>query len=198
MRLETLLWGGDEIIWVVPAWQGWWMVNEFYSQAKEHIKHNNEPLFHAAGLVFCHHDAPIHRIDSLARALADQFAKADRKKNLIAYQILESFDHAGTELTSYRMECMGKLGELEQLLIDAEKMGDIKAYISQLKNDPDFAKRKVYQILEAYSVGETQKADQYITKLPESSTEPLEKLEQIFGGDNVHWLHLMDLWDYIE
>ena len=198
VRLETLLWGGDEIIWVVPAWQGWWMVNEFYKQAKEHIQHDNKPLFHAAGLVFCHNDAPIHRIDSLARALADEFAKADRSRNLIAYQILESFDHAGTELQKYRGQRMGKLGQLEQLLIDAEQMADIQACISQLKNDDDFAKRKVYQILQAYnSEGGTLKANQYIAKLPDSSNEPLEKLKQIFAGDKAHWLHLMDLWDYI-
>ncbi|MFA5924200.1 MAG: hypothetical protein WC856_23385 [Methylococcaceae bacterium] len=198
VRMETLLWGGDEIIWVVPAWQGWWMLNEFYSQAKELIKHNNEPLFHAAGLVFCHNDAPIHRIDSLARALADQFAKTNRDKNLIAYQILESFDHAGIDLQRYRVERIGKLGGPEQLLIDAEKMDDIKASISQLKNDPDFAKRKVYQILEAYSEDETLKADQYIAKLPGTSAEPLEKLKHLFGGDKAQWLHLMDLWDYID
>ena len=24
LRLETLLWGGDELIWVVPAWRGFW------------------------------------------------------------------------------------------------------------------------------------------------------------------------------
>ena len=198
VRIETLLWGGDEIIWVVPAWQGWWMVNEFYLQAKKHIQHNNKPLFHAAGLVFCHHNAPIHRIDSLAKTLADAFAKADRGKNLIAYQILESFDHAGTELQHYRRERIGKLGQLEQLLIDAEQMADIQACISQLKNDEDFAKRKVYQILQAYSEGEPQKADQYIAKLPDSSEKPLKKLEEIFGGGNAHWLHLMDLWDYID
>ena len=90
-------------------------------------------------------------------------------------------------------------GEPEQLLINAEKMGEIQQYISQLKIDPDFAKRKVYQILEAYREGETLKAEQYIAKLPESSTdETLDKLKQIFGGDNAHWLHLMDLWDYID
>lgn len=196
VRLETLLWGGDEIIWVVPAWQGWWMINEFYKQAKQHIKHNNTSLFHATGLVFCHHNAPIHRIDSLARALAD-LAKADRESNLIAYQILESFDHAGTQLSAFREDVIKGLGKLEHLLVTAEKISEVHSCISELKKDDDFAKRKVYQILEAYREGKTATAEQYIAKLSDDSPEPLEKLKTIFGGENAHWLHLMNLWDYI-
>ncbi|MCI5131878.1 MAG: hypothetical protein D3904_10200 [Candidatus Electrothrix sp. EH2] len=98
IRLETLLWGGDEIIWVVPAWRGWWMLKTFYELAENHIQHptTGEPLKHAAGLVFCHHKAPIKRIDALARDLADEFAKdgENRSKNMIAYQVLESFDRS--------------------------------------------------------------------------------------------------------
>src|SRR5579872_3506291 len=29
-RIETLLWGGDEIIWVVPAWTGLWVLGFFF------------------------------------------------------------------------------------------------------------------------------------------------------------------------
>jgi hypothetical protein len=197
IRLETLLWGGDELIWVVPAWKGWWMINEFYKQARLHIKHDNKPLFHAAGLVFCHHNAPIHRIDTLARNLADQFAKQHRNKNLIAYQILESFDHAGTQIASFRQERIQHLGQPGQLLIDAEKITAIQHSISALKDDEHFARRKIYQIVEAYRDENPVKATQYIAKLSGKSSQPLSDLEDIFGGDNVHWLHLMDLWDYM-
>lgn len=197
VRLETLLWGGDEIIWVVPAWQGWWMVGEFYNLAKQHIKHHDKPLFHACGLVFCHHNAPIHRVDSLARNLADQYAKTDKKKNLVAYQVLESFDHAGMQVESYRKNRIGKLGKMEHLTIDAENMANIQESIVQLKNDKEFAKRKIYQILHAYRLGDTGKAVQFLNKLPESTRQTLSLLQTQFGGEQAHWLHLMDLWDYI-
>ncbi|NOS89058.1 MAG: hypothetical protein HOP34_11070, partial [Methylococcaceae bacterium] len=195
VRLETLLWGGDEIMWVVPAWQGWFLANEFFIQAKQHITHNNATLTHAAGLVFCHHDAPIHRIQSLAKSLAD-LAKANRNENLLAYQILESFDHVGTALEAYRQKRLGTLGQLPQLLVNAKDMTAIQTAMTQLKNDDDFAKRKIYQILQAYQ-DNPQKAGQYLDKLPPSSAEPLKNLQDIFGGENTHWLHLMDLWDYI-
>ena len=81
LRLETLLWGGDEIIWVVPAWQGWWMMKNFYELADRYIclKNNNAQetgkLYHGASIVFCKHKAPIQTINSLAKNLADGFAK---------------------------------------------------------------------------------------------------------------------------
>ncbi|MCK4840600.1 MAG: hypothetical protein KAT04_01815 [Methylococcales bacterium] len=202
IRLETLLWGGDEIIWVVPAWQGWWMINEFYKEASKHIIINindKNPLFHAAGLVFCHHNAPIHRINALARNLADQFAKeACRNKNYIAYQVLESFDHAGTQLKNYRGKRIKNLGQWQHLLVEAEKIDEITTAVTALKNDTEFAQRKIYQILHAYKSNEQKKAEQYIAKLPEKSEKHISELKNIFGNENAHWLHLIDLWNYID
>ena len=68
-RLEILLWGGDEMILVVSAWLGWWTLDYFFQKSENwHIDDSNPkvkesyPLTHAAGLVFCHYKAPIHRI----------------------------------------------------------------------------------------------------------------------------------------
>lgn len=200
VRLETLLWGGDEIIWVVPAWQGWWMINEFYKQATQLIQNKNKPLFHAAGLVFCHHNAPIHRINALARNLADQFAKAEegRKKNYIAYQVLEAFDHAGTQLKAYRDQRVKNLGQWQHLLIEAENLDGIITTIRALKKSDNFGQRKIYQILHAYKNEENDKAEQYRDKLTEGDLKKLNQLKAILGGDKAHWLHLIDLWNYIQ
>ena len=201
IRLETLLWGGDEIIWVVPAWKGWWMINEFYEQAKQHIKHENIPMCHASGLVFCHHNAPIHRIDTLARNLAD-IAKTNRDKNLIAYQILESFDHAGSQLSNFRESRLLKLGEPQDMLVNADYIHQIECCIYTLKDDENFAKRKIYQIIHAYRSDNTEKADEYANQLTSNlslkSQKAIEKLKDFFGNNNTHWLHLMDLWDYFD
>ncbi len=217
LRLETLLWGGDEIIWVVPAWKGWWMLNQFYRQAKDNIRINQQPensssyeeLFHGSSLVFCKHNAPIHRIDALARNLADGFAKTRpfKQKNMIAYQVLESFDHAGSELTSDRQERLQGLSEnLDDLLINADDMQTIENSISQLKQH-DFPKRKIYQIIQQYRCNQPESAQELYTKLigevDNKTTEQevyqkhLGKLKDIFGGNNAYWLHLMELWDYI-
>lgn len=201
IRLETLLWGGDEIIWVVPAWQGWWMLQTFYQLAQKHIKHptRNHPLKHAAGLIYCHHNAPIKRIDTLARSLADFAKRGDHsKKNMVAYQVLESFDHAGTNLDKYMEDRIAGLGVPADLLANAEQMVEIQSLIRTLKSDEiDFPRRKIYQIIQEYRRNNIAKAEEYEMKLPENSQKPLNRLKTIVGGNHSYWLHLMDLWDYI-
>ena len=199
LRLETLLWGGDEIIWVVPAWQGWWLVQTFYELARASICYPGDtPLRHATGLVFCHHNAPIRRIDDLARRLAENFAKMDRNRNLIAYQVLETFDHAGTDLRGYRQSRIQGLGDIDHLLVDADDMGDIESCIRELQTpEIDFPRRKIHQILYAWRNNDERLAREYEEKLPEAAQKSLSALQACFGGRQAHWLHLMDLWDYV-
>jgi len=225
LRLETLLWGGDEIIWVVPAWQGWSLLNQFYQLAKEHIKLNSqspqhkEPqeLFHGSSIIFCHHNAPIHRIDQLARRLADNYSKKaeHKKQNKIAYQLLKSFDHVGSDLQTYRQDRIkGLTDNLDELLIDARNMEDIENCIRTLK-DNDFPRRKIYQILQAYRNNEAEKAEQLYQKLIGAKEQnqqqkiyqnQLQILQAQFDlseseaekqTTQIHWLHLMELWDQL-
>jgi hypothetical protein len=95
IRLETLLWGGDEIILVLPAWKGWAVASRFLTESKD-WKIKGQDLTHALGLVFCQYKAPIHRVVALARALGDHAkAAVGRETSSLAYQVLESFDHVG-------------------------------------------------------------------------------------------------------
>ena len=197
LRFETLLWGGDEIIWVVPAWKGLWTLGRFYdhvvNEAQWQFPKGN-PLTLAAGLVFCHHNAPINRITRLAKSLGD-LAKHDRKRNLVAYQILESFDHAGVDIEEFRAQrCPPGIGALDLILNGANICGAIKAF-ARLKND--LPKRRLQQLVE----------ELYRGKLPgEIPWEDLGKtltilfpvLKGCFGQGHALWLHLLDLWDYIE
>lgn len=219
LRLETLLWGGDEIIWVVPAWQGWWMMNEFYKLAQEHICLPDEKLYHGASLVFCNHKAPIQTIDTLARSLADGFAKIPpfKKRNMIAYQVLESFDHAGADLMGHRRMLIDGLSEnVSDLLIDAEKMDEIEKCIRALKNI-DFPKRKIYQIVHSFKRGKTADAEAFYKKIVNPNDNDIEEKKQqkttiktllgelkpLFNVCNketpsdIFWLHLLQLWDYV-
>ena len=72
-RLETLLWGGDEVMWVVQAWQGWQVLTDFYKVAVDwsfdESSSKRHHLRYAAGMVFCHHNAPIAHMRA-ARNLA--------------------------------------------------------------------------------------------------------------------------------
>ncbi|MEW5985004.1 MAG: hypothetical protein AB1791_00055 [Chloroflexota bacterium] len=80
LRLEVLLWGGDEMTLVVPAWKGWEVLQLFFEQAKG-LTFGDVPLSHRAVIIFCHHNAPILQIRQLADNLMDR-AKADIQENL--------------------------------------------------------------------------------------------------------------------
>ncbi len=224
IRLETLLWGGDEIIWVVPAWLGLTVLDTFYKQADKHItfvedrpvqltkkqkrrakksakaqtKEFPHPLKHAAGLVFCNHKAPIHRVIDLAKDLAE-LSKKKTKENLFSYQVLESFDHAGKNLEEWRIKRTENLGVPGDLFISP---GDIKAIKNGIKNlkeqrSPEFPKRKMYQIIKALKDGNVENKKKLLDKLDENHREILNKLKKQFKGSDVMWLHLVDLWDYV-
>jgi hypothetical protein len=113
IRLEILLWGGDELMLAVPAWKGMEVLQHFYAfhkdwMRKETIKSKEitKHLTHAGGLVFCHVKTPIQRIKKLAREIADHIKdeylgkpeegkidKYSRDANLYDYVVLESIDY---------------------------------------------------------------------------------------------------------
>ena len=98
LRLETLLWGGDEVEWVVPAWKGWEVLRLFY-EFDPPPAYYKTPLTHAAGIVFCHHNAPIlqirklaHRLAELAKSNLTSIPESHEQGDIFHYLILESFD----------------------------------------------------------------------------------------------------------
>lgn len=208
IRLETLLWGGDEIIWVVPAWKGWETLELFYKTAKGQIKlknvnrHNTlrrlakHRFKHAAGIVFSHHKTPIHRLTALAHDLAELAKNKDRNKNLFAVQALESFDHTGSDLKQWRIKRAAGFGAADDLLIDGNNMSKIKNKLLELKA-LDFPKSKLYQIVHAQKNNNIQRRDNYLGKLDRDQTRVLGEFKQLFNDSDTYWLHLIDLWDYI-
>lgn len=94
LRLETLLWGGDEIIFVVPAWSGMDLLYFFYECSKN-WNYDHARLTHAGGIVFCSSKTPISKIRKVANDLADEIKEKDygRKNNYFDYVVLESIDY---------------------------------------------------------------------------------------------------------
>lgn len=173
-------------------------------------------LQHAAGLVFCHHKAPIHRMKDLAKKLAelakDAAKDVSEKDNpsLLAYQMLESFDHAGTDLEAWRQQRAEPLCGPEGLFLRPADLGVIQGHIRSLKGAADltdsrateFPRRKLYQIIQALKNGDQNRVERFYEKLEKDHPKHLETLEQLkpllSGSDSDgHWLHLVDLWDYM-
>lgn len=125
-RFETLLWGGDELMFVMPAAFGWRFAQQFFAffggrnlreaEADQSAEadwkaarfESNAVLTHTAALVFCQSHAPIDRIKHLAKEQMAEFAKSieidgepiGRKRDQLVVVALESFDNLGSSYES--------------------------------------------------------------------------------------------------
>ena len=137
IRFEALLWAGDEITFIVPARLGW-IVTHALLEALE-----GQLLTAAIGLVFCHHDAPIARIRTLAERLCTHVKSVSRESNRVFPLVLESFDHIGRRLCDY----LGKRAPKEQpgfFVLDTKQMAALKQQaISWADPESDKSRRKI-------------------------------------------------------
>lgn len=74
IRLETLLWGGDEMKLVVPGWLGWKVAELFFSTVQGcamTLDVNGKPhdLTYSMGLVFAHHKNRIRNLNKVTESL---------------------------------------------------------------------------------------------------------------------------------
>ncbi len=212
-RIEVLLWGGDEIIWVVPAWKGWQTLALLFETARSWEKFGDHRLTHAAGIVFCHHNAPINRIKELVEKLADLAKTKDRRSDLFAYEVLESFDYVSGNLLDYRKErCPQPIDpDLDPdpsiLILSPDGMEGIIAHARKLKDV--IPRRKLTAIVRELlrkNPGEVRKKklenlDEELRSAIESAgaKDSLKEITSFFNKDKeARWLHLDALWDYLD
>jgi hypothetical protein len=167
LRFETLIWGGDELLWVMPAWQGWKVASTFFQvvRAAENMEQSRVSvdvgqLSYSAGLVFCHAEAPIQRIWALAENLAEE-AKAAGKGlssedagNLLCYATLESFDQLSPSLKSARslhlpfppsQDSAVLQSRLSCLPVHADRLADLQNVIPWMRTH--FPRSAMYRLL---------------------------------------------------
>jgi hypothetical protein len=202
-RFETLLWGGDELMFVMPAALGWRFASLFFDHFKEWT-FEDQPLTHSAALVFVHHHSPIHRLKRLAKDQMTEFAKEKhQKRNQLVYTVLESFDHLGTSFEDAMAKRYGSPGIVEKMLLPTD--GDLLKTMSEqfevLRHpENDFARSQLRSLVQTLIKG-----DQVVTvdaalkshffrAKPEAITA-LTTLKDILPP-NALWLHLEELWDY--
>jgi hypothetical protein len=223
-RIETLLWGGDELTWVVPAWVGWEVIRLFYDATRDwqfdRANDAGSPLTHAGGIVFCHHSAPIRRITKLAHDLAERAKSLEKSmhpdnregRNLFAYEILESFDSIGTDLDSFRDRRLPSGSHVEHLYLRRSTPATISNEFPRVSSA--VPRSKLFDIVRAQRVGDPVTAKRMIDSLfavldDDARTAMLEiASERGFGAlgsqprssddiDPIVWVHLADLWDYL-
>lgn len=197
IRLETLRWGGDEMIWVAPAWLGFRLA-ALFMEASAAWHYGERPLLYSGGLVFCNHRAPIHRLVRRAEELTGLAKEAGRDRRRLAYEVFESFDDTGRDLREYRRQRRPSgLFETDVILLGDGLSAGAEAF-ARLR--PHLPTRRVYGIVRALLRGEPE-AEQQIAQLhalvPPEAAGDLAMLESALGGGEAMWLHLGQLWDYL-
>ncbi|MGH6815278.1 MAG: Cas10/Cmr2 second palm domain-containing protein, partial [Hyphomicrobiaceae bacterium] len=155
LRLETLLWGGDEVTFVVPSWLGWWLAREFFRLTKGwHIE--DHPLTFSAGLVFTSYKTPIRDARELARTLAD-IAKAAHPEDAVdalEVEALESVDPPLDGIEGLRERLAGVWKDERNT--DVLTIEDIETFWSKIAackraepRDDSVPRSQIYRILRA-------------------------------------------------
>ncbi len=213
LRLEVLLWGGDEMILVVPAWQGLAALELFFRQAHE-LQFRGQPLTHRAAVVFCHHNAPILLIRQIAERLLDR-AKKDIREALPAgqaagtlehadgdalhYLVLESFELLQGDLDSFLREYYRGI-DYRDLLVRAGELDALLAALHTIRANT--AKSKALEIVYALQQGQKDQIEpltkQILRLVPsEKRDQVTEALQTLTQAGPARWFLATDLWDYI-
>lgn len=154
IRLETLLWGGDELTFVVPAWLGFEVLQNFYQEVEMKPEGEKKAFTHAAGIVFCHAKSPIRLMRQLANALADHNKNNypdGREHNYWDYIILESIDYpTNNNIDDFFTQQYASLGieKDRKPLRPAINWHKNKETLNKLIQDEQLSKGQLYKILQ--------------------------------------------------
>lgn len=219
MRLETLLWGGDELEIIVPAWKGLHVVEMLYRHLATSEFVGNK-LTYSGGVIFCNNKAPILQLRRLAHELADDVKKNlgnGPQKNALRMLVMESFDTLGSRVGDFAASYYGK--EIwDALLMESKDVAALKEAIKVMKNN-DFPRNKMFDIARAVkkekvpnepfnaackgsSEQETVRGalEKFLRIQPQpqnsNQQEPVYAQETLSGFRR--WFLLNELWDYAE
>lgn len=143
---ETILWGGDEMMWVVPSWQVWDCLTAFFrNTAKEDWIVGGRRLVHRGGVVVCHYKTPIRLAKTLAEELANK-AK-DAVANTIQIEILESLDIPERYLDRQRQALFGAGVDEAAFTLRGEDWAGLTDRLKRIRAEDGFPRSQLYRLL---------------------------------------------------
>ena len=200
IRLELILWGGDEMILIVPAWKGMEVLQLFY-QVSNNWGYGGNKLKHAGSLIFCHVKTPIEQMQKLAREMADYVKdRGEKRKNQYDYLVLESIDYPTEAYDDFlKKRYQGQKNNWEALSLPTGIQSWDKAKEKFTQLIEEVPRRQAYQL--ALSKNYKTQLSEYKELIGEESlSKQLNTLKAIFGElkhEQNYWRHLIELWDYI-
>jgi hypothetical protein len=209
IRLETLLWGGDEIELVVPAFAAWKTLKIFFDSADPASFQTNAgdefKLTYSAGVLFCRHNLPILQI----RRYADQLCAIAKKRlsgdpetftsndNRFAYLNMSSFDLVARDVESF-VDSYHHPAKAEDFIFAMNQIGQLHA--DMLAIIRSFPRNKIYEIVERLQQGlpVDEEVKRALTMVDSAARPDLEQaIKEILDGRDKRWLVIGDLWNLI-
>ena len=127
LRFETLLWGGDEMMFVMPSWLAVAFV-EGIAQATRAWTIDGHKVTHTIGLVICHHKTPIRQARDIAHEIVDTLKGAMRREgntcNAVGIEVFETLMPPQDGLAAHRHGLFGTPPN-DKLTLDLAMPGDV-------------------------------------------------------------------------
>jgi len=139
LRFETLLWGGDEVMFVMPAWLGLWFTARFFQLIRDWQSPAGESLTFGAGLLICNYKTPIRVAkkivkNELAEAAATWGKQQKSTQNAISIFVMESIEPMEEGLLEIRKRQLGLKDNLEDaLIIPGDKLDEALKKAQELR-----------------------------------------------------------------
>lgn len=219
LRFETLLWGGDELLFVMPSWLGLWFARRFFELTRDWRSPDGEPLTFGAGLLICNYKTPIRVAQKLVKnELAEKAAEWGKRQKpcqsaLCAF-VMESIEPMEEGLLQMRTRQLGLTDKLEDaLVIPAAKFDTALERAQKLKEK--FPPSQLYRLLRfarknnLFTEGRSQEvANKLESWLQGAGAQSgLEKEDFFLVDENdccelgkrlpMNLLWLAELWDYL-
>lgn len=221
LPLETLMWGGDEMLLVVPAIYGIEVMQLIYEQT-ETWDISGHSLKHAGGIVFCQYKSPIFRVRKAASQLAELIKKSfDKSISYFDYLVLESLD-CPVEIDDGAFWCdrYGPIGKYRPVLKSSPNWYNQLPLLRQTMQT--IPRSQAYQIAKAathtdLSKQSDSKSEHHLfnaqrLRAKQVLDEPQSPIVETFEAQVADflglpnqtdadkawiWLHAVELWDYL-
>jgi hypothetical protein len=199
VKLETLMWGGDEIEWIVPASQLWDTLQIFFEVASNKL-YKEIPLTYSAGVVVCRHSVPILQIRRYAEQLCT-IAKDNSKdapSNQFALLNMASFDAIHKDVGAF-LDTYYRPATVNDFIVPRTDMQLLRSHVLTIRKN--FPKNKLYEIVAALQAGSDAEniIDRAIKLVNKPFRESTKKAIEATTASNPNkWFLISDLWSLVD
>lgn len=206
IRLETLMWGGDEIELIVPASCAMTVMETFFD-ATANVRFRNITLTHTLGVVFCHHNLPILQIRQYAKQLCElaknglpkNINDLNDKANCFTFLNMNTYDQVTRKVIDF-FNTYYTPANPEDFIISATDIPSLRININILKQV--LPKNKLNEIVFEIKNGANEKQlndiiEKALKLIGPNGKRAKAAIKSIVGEHSFRWYWVNDLWDYI-